>query len=263
MKNESAEILLAVAIEAARTAGTHAKDQAHRRHERLSTTTHDVKLKLDVESQQLAEAVIQHHFPLHDIVGEESENNPHSDTYQWIIDPIDGTTNFSHGNPYWCSSVAVQLRGEILAGCVYAPESDSCYTAYHQGPALKNGAPIHCSTTSDMGDALAFTGLTPNMETPGHPHLQLFHQLIYSTRKVRINGAAALDLCRLAEGAADLYIEERIYLWDCAAAGLIARQAGAWVELIPRTDHPFALQALAATPALKEPLKNLFETYIT
>ncbi|MEM7395944.1 MAG: inositol monophosphatase family protein, partial [Verrucomicrobiota bacterium] len=122
-KNDSPNLndLLACAVEAARRAGDHAQSQSHRRHEVLQRFDHDVKLNLDREAQDKAEEVIQHHFPHHAILGEEGEVAGESGEWRWVIDPIDGTVNFAHQMPLWCSSVAIQKNKKSVAGAVYVP----------------------------------------------------------------------------------------------------------------------------------------------
>lgn len=250
--------LLDTAIAAAMAAGAHALKHRARRSERMAETAHDVKLLLDFECQQIAEQTILKQFPDHDMLGEESPTHQESNGYQWIIDPIDGTVNFSHGVPYWCSSVAVRFNQRMLAGCVYAPELGACYTAHAEAPALKNGDPIRISETAELADALVFTGLSPNMEIPKHPHFEMLKQLVYNTRKIRINGSAALDICQVAEGHSDGYFEAGIHLWDYAAAALIAERAGASLSIFPNENGIFGARVLCSNTALHHPLLHIY-----
>jgi len=216
----------------------------------------------DVESQHAAEKVIADRFPDHAILGEESEEHREAKGYQWIIDPIDGTVNFAHGMHYWCSSVAVRYDDRILAGCIYAPEFKACYTAHIEAPALKNGQPIHVSKTDKLNESIFFTGLTPNMQTPGHPDIEMFKNLSYNTQKLRINGSAALDICHLAEGVADGYYEGKLHIWDLAAAALIAERAGATVDLFPFPNSHVALGILATNGLVHKDCVELYNEFI-
>ena len=114
--------LLDVALCAAEAAGKHALANKHRRTEINETYAHDIKLVLDIECQKIAEDVIASEFPNHNVLGEEGSRKNNISSYEWVIDPIDGTVNFAHNLPYWCSSVAVRYNEKVLAGCVFAPE---------------------------------------------------------------------------------------------------------------------------------------------
>ncbi|MEN7973203.1 MAG: inositol monophosphatase family protein [Verrucomicrobiota bacterium] len=250
--------LLDTAICAAEAAGKHALENKDRRTETNKSFDHDVKLVLDVECQKIAEKVISSEFPDHSILGEE-DIRPGSDLdYEWIIDPIDGTMNYTHGFPYWCSSVAVRRQGKILAGCVYAPEFDEYYTAHIDGTAKCNGEPIRVSDTRTLGESLIFTGLSKHMESTNEPHFEIFHMLAINTQKVRISGAAALDMCHVAAGSSDGFLETNIYLWDHAAAGLIAEQAGAILSLHPQENEPYATTVICANENLIGGLQAIY-----
>jgi len=223
--------LLACAVEAARAAGGHALANVGRSSAVAQRFAHDVKLELDFECQRKAEEVILHAFPQHKILGEEGGQLESGADFQWIIDPIDGTVNFSHGLPLWCSAVGVRQGSEVVAGAVYLPAMNECYTATFTGPALCNGQPIRPSETSRLEDVLILTGL-PIDDDSNMPTLEILRALSPRVQKTRIMGAAAVDICFVACGRADAYFEYQIYLWDIAAAGLIARRAGARTEVI-------------------------------
>ena len=250
--------LLDVAICAAEAAGTHAIENKHRRTESTETFSHDVKLVLDAECQKIAEEVIASEFPDHGILGEEGIRETRAEAYEWIIDPIDGTVNYSHGFPYWCCSIAVRRNQKVLAGCVYAPEFGDYYTAHIEEPAKRNGKPIKASSTRNLQDALVFTGLSKHFENTNEPQFDMFRMLALNTQKLRINGAAALDLCHVAAGSSDGFFETGIYLWDFAAAGLIAEQAGAVLSLYPQTNEPNGYTVLCANKTLSEELHAIY-----
>lgn len=233
--------LLDVAICATEAAGKHALQNRHRRTETAETFSHDVKLVLDMECQRIAEEVIASEFPHHGILGEESSRQNRAEAYEWIIDPIDGTLNYAHGFPYWCCSIAVRHNNKVLAGCVHAPEFGDYYTAHVEDAAKLNGEPIQAAGTKQLGEALVFTGLAKDFEHRRDAHLNLFRMLALNTKKLRINGAAALDLCHVAAGSCDGFFEAGIHLWDFAAAGLIAEQAGAVLSTYPQKNDSFTV----------------------
>ena len=251
--------LLDTAICAAKTAGKHALDNKDRRIEINESFAHDVKLVLDVECQKIAETVIASEFPGHGILGEEETHPNSASPYEWIIDPIDGTVNYTHDFPYWCCSIAVRRQNRILAGCVYAPEFEDCYTAHIEAPAKCNGEPICVSETRQLDRAMIFTGLSKYMESAEAPDFDIFRTLALNSRKVRINGSAALDLCHVARGSCDGSFGTSMYLWDHAAAGLIARQAGAVLSLYPLESEPHASAVLCANEYLIDALRTILK----
>lgn len=233
MKNPSNKQLLDVCVEAARTAGGHALKNIHRRGEIAQSFDHDVKLVMDSECQRIAEGVIHNHFPDHAILGEEgSIAKEHA--FEWVIDPIDGTINYTHGLSNWCCSIAVRCDSEILAGCIFIPVLNECYTAAIDGPALCNGIPIQPSSVPTLEKAILLTGLTKEIDERA---ISFFCEAACIMHKVRIMGAAAIDICHVACGRSDGYFEPGLYLWDVAAAGLIAERAGAVCTAWPRNEE--------------------------
>ena len=217
--------------------------------------SHDVKLVLDLECQQIAEKVILDEFPDHGILGEEQTAPAAPDICEWIIDPIDGTLNYSHGFPYWCCSVAVRLNGRMLAGCVHAPEFNEYYTAHIEAPAKLNDEPIRVSSVRRLSDVLVFTGLAKDFDNQHEHHFQQMQQLALNTQKMRINGAGALDLCHVASGTGDAFFECGIHLWDFAAAALIAEQAGGCLSVYPNPNDTY--NVLCTNPELIDELRAI------
>jgi len=248
--------LLDVCIEACRAAGTHALNNIHRRKEVLATYDHDIKLVMDRECQTLAEQVIHSHFPDHAVLGEEGTIEAALD-FEWIIDPIDGTANYTLGLPTWCCSIAIRNNTNILAGCVYVPVQDECYTATTDGPALLNGEPIHVSDVPTLGNATFFVGLSKDIDPRA---IDLFSDLAPRVNKIRIIGCAAIDTCHVACGRSDGYYEPGLYIWDIAAAGLIAQRADALITEWPR-DETNGCRFLCTTPAIHNDLKEIIEKH--
>lgn len=254
--NISNKQLLSVCEEAARTAGTHAKKNLHRREEVAQSFDHDVKLIMDIECQRVAEEIIHDHFPDHAILGEEGSSDI-AHPVEWIIDPIDGTANYHRGLPFWCCSVAVRQNGKMAAGCIYVPMTDECFTATDDGPALLNGNPIQTSDTSSLLSANCFSGLTKDIDPRA---VSMLSDLAPRVSKLRIIGCAAIDICNVACGRSDAYAEPGIYIWDVAAAGLIAERAGAAITEWPR-DEEHGIRYLCTTPAIHNELKAIIESH--
>jgi len=256
MNEPGKQQLLEVCIEAAKAAGMHALNNLHRREEILESFDHDVKLVMDRECQTIAEEIVHSHFPDHAILGEEGTiKKEHA--FEWIIDPIDGTANYTRGIPTWCSSVAVRRDKEVLSGCVFMPVLDECYSASVDTPALCNGEPIHASKAPDLGSATFFAGLTKDIDPRA---IDFFADMAPRVSKIRMIGAAAIDICHVACGRSDGYFEPGLYLWDVAAAGLIAERAGAVISEWPR-DEEYGVRFLCTTPAIHNEIKTTVEKY--
>lgn len=226
--------LLVCAVAAARAAGGHAlRNWGSRRGEAVARMRNDIKLALDIECQRIAEDRIRRSFPRHRILGEEDTGTAcppaPDDCYEWIVDPIDGTLNFSHGLPLWCCSIAVRRNGCALAGTVYAPALREIYAATAEGPATLNGRRIAVSRLARVADAMIATGLDKDIARRVKP-LAVLEAISLSTQRARILGSAALDICRVAAGQLDGYFEGGIYIWDVAAGGLIVERAGGRAE---------------------------------
>jgi myo-inositol-1(or 4)-monophosphatase len=257
MKETDLNNLLECAVCAVKAAGTHALANYSRRHEIAKASDDDIKLLLDIECQDKIFKIIQSAFPSHDILGEEGCLDATGNGFRWIVDPLDGTVNFSHGLPIWCSSVAVQLNGKTLAGAVYAPALNQCYTATNEAKSLCNGDPIHTSLVQNPEGAMVLTGFPKQMKYDKSAKM-LFDDLLAHTQRTRIYGAAALDTCFVAAGSADAYIESGLYIWDIAAGMLIVKQAGGDAGIIKNMPND-RLTFLAANKTLFTQLKNFYK----
>ena len=257
----SPTLLLETAVKAAQTAGDHALANRHRKSETVMVAAHDVKLKLDLECQAIAEDIVRTAFPDHAILAEESADkgqpahNPRNSPYTWIIDPIDGTVNFTHGLPWWCCSIAVNYQGITLAGAVYAPATNELFTATRGGPACCNGKPLAVTGVKTLKGAMVLTGLDQKL-TATMERLELFRTIADTVQKARVMGAAALDMCRVAGGQADGYFEASVYTWDVAAAGLIVEMAGGRAELLAEPT-PHQVRSMATNGHIHEEFKAL------
>lgn len=252
--------LLAAAVEATRAATDHARRNRHRRLEVAQDFAHDVKLSLDTECQVIAIERIRAHFPDHAILAEESAGSgpttpPPPPGFEWIIDPIDGTVNFSHGLPFWCCSIAVRLDGRTVAAAVHAADFNELYTATRSGPALCNGKPLQVSPVDTLARSLVMTGLDQKINPRGE-RFSVFNAIALSTQKTRVMGVAALDICRVAAGQAEGYFESGIYTWDVAAAGLVVERAGGRTETLAALGaHRWCF--MATNGLVHEPLKTV------
>ena len=189
------------------------------------------------------------------IVGEEGTDTPGTSGVDWLIDPIDGTTNFMYGLPGWAVSIAARTAAGTQVGVVYVPAVDELFTASAGGGARLNGAPISCSTTDEIALALVATGFSYSSERRAVQALRVAH-LLPQVRDLRRFGAAAADLCNLAAGRVDVYFEQWLGPWDLAAGELIAREAGCLTSSLDGHDvRPESV--IAANPRLIGPMRAL------
>ncbi|MEJ2185393.1 MAG: inositol monophosphatase family protein [Gemmatimonadota bacterium] len=227
-------------------------------------STADFVTAVDHEAQDRILEVLHRRAPHHDIMAEESgaEQDRNGSDWLWIVDPLDGTTNYLHGYPAYAASVAVTRRGRLMAGAVIDSARDHVWTATHGGGAFLDGAPVHVSRIDRLSHALIGTGF-PFKATHLLPrYLRQFDQVLRHTTGIRRAGAAALDLCHLAAGYFDGFWELWLAPWDIAAGTLIAREAGARVTTLGGDedllrDDGEATAVLAGNPAIHEALGAL------
>jgi myo-inositol-1(or 4)-monophosphatase len=221
----------------------------------------DVVTEFDRASEALIVAGIRAARPDDGIVGEEGTSSPGTSGIHWLIDPIDGTTNFLYGLPGYAVSIAVRASvddpADTLAGVVYVPATDELFTATRGGGAFVNGAPIHCSATTDLSLALVGTGFSYQPERRG-VQARRVAEMLPRVRDIRRLGAAAPDLCYVAAGRLDVYFEQFLGPWDLAAGELIAREAGCTVGAIEGGPVRPA-SVLVATPALFDRARALIQ----
>jgi myo-inositol-1(or 4)-monophosphatase len=236
---------LACAVKAARAVGKLMRQNLNATKRINSKTQHDIKLELDVRSQKLIAQTLASAFPRIAFIGEEGIIGDPESPERWVVDPIDGTVNFTYGIPHACISIALQtkmlrldvqgskLKGatsseedyQTVVGVVYDPFCDEMWTAILGQPARLNGNIIHVSRRPLLREAIVAIGFAKSrgsLETT----LPYFNQLVRRVRKVRMMGAAALAMTYVASGRFDAYIERGIRLWDIAAGGLIVECAG-------------------------------------
>jgi myo-inositol-1(or 4)-monophosphatase len=188
----------------------------------------DLVTDADIASQAAVRAVIATKYPSHLFLGEENTTKfetLESDEYVWLVDPLDGTTNYVHGYPCYAVSVAVARHRELLAGVIYDPLRDECFAAEHGRGASCNGAMIRTSEVDVVGEALFAVSLPPRVKRES-PDLADFVQVVQVCQAVRRSGSAALNLAYVASGRLDGFWATHIHPWDVAAGVLLVREAG-------------------------------------
>lgn len=173
---------------------------------------------------------LRRHFPDHDIVTEETVLAQSGSRYRWFVDPLDGTTNYAHGYPFFCSSLALAIDGAVVAGAVYDPVKDELFTAERGGGARLNGRRLRVSSSGELLRSLLVTGFPYDLREDLTANLRLFTRFMGHARAIRRDGAAALDLCYLAAGRVDGFWEVRLCLWDVLAGCLMVEEAGGRVS---------------------------------
>ena len=256
MSLKTSQAALPSAIEAARAAGAVMRRNARTEKKVNESSQHDIKLELDVRCQKLIERSLHRAFPEIDLLGEEGESAASSAAYRWVVDPIDGTVNFTYGIPHACVSIALQRRARAVSarahpdsaydtvlGVVYDPFCDELWTATEGGPARLNGRVIRVSRRPKLEESIISIGFSKD-QVSLERMLPVFTQLVHRVRKVRIMGSAALALTYVAAGRMDAYVEFGLSLWDIAAGGFIIERAGGefWSEPAPG-EHKFRIVA--------------------
>jgi myo-inositol-1(or 4)-monophosphatase len=198
----------------------------------------DLVTAADRASEALIRERIGKLFPTHDVLGEEQGLNDQGSDYRWYVDPLDGTTNFAHGYPVFCVSMAVEHRAarsgsdsgaKRVAGVVYDPTRDELFGAEVGKGAHLNGKPIHVSKATTLKECLLATGF-PSHKRHKNPNIHFYHQITLRTHGVRRAGSAALDLCNVASGRFDGFWEFNLNAWDTAAGVLMVEEAGGKVS---------------------------------
>lgn len=242
------DAILALACTAARAAGrTHCIAQdagAFNAHHR---SAHDVKLSADLEAEHMICDMIRTHRPDDGFFAEERGAARLHASAVWIIDPLDGTVNFSHGHPHFAVSIAWAWQRVTYVGVVYDCRRDELYTALRGRGAFCNGRPIHAASTAQLADAMLAIGL--GKYDPRATAHHALTRLAPAVQKLRISGAAALDLAYTACGRLDGYVEHSLYLWDVAAGALILEEAGGACACF-HTGAPAQRVCVAAAPGI-------------
>ena len=207
----------------------------------------DVVTIADKEAEKFILTYIKEHFPTHGIISEESGNYKEKSEWRWVIDPLDGTTNFSMGLPIFCVSIALEKNGESYIGVVYVPYLGECFYGVKGKGAWFNGKPILCSDKGRLSEAVVATGMPYDRKDNPDNNMAEINRMSLCVRGIRRMGSAAIDLCYTAAGFLDAYWELNLQRWDVAAGILIAKEAGVIIESI-RKERNHSI--MATTPPL-------------
>jgi len=224
----------------------------------------DLVTEADLASQEVVRQAVREAFPEHTLIGEEDPpDRPPSQVkgeFRWIVDPLDGTTNYVHRVPFFSVSLALEHRGELLVGAIYNPISGECFTAAARQGAFLNGTRIRTSKIRTLSEALIAAGF-PAAVSPDVPDLRVFNEVVLVSQSVRRTGSAALNLAYVAAGRFDAGWSCSTKVWDTAAGALLIKEAGGVVASFEGNDQtavsgPFLV---AATRELHAELLRLIQ----
>lgn len=189
----------------------------------------DLVTEIDKKSEHAIVEFLQKNYPTHGILAEESGLTQQNSEYLWIVDPLDGTTNYAQGLPIFAISIALQHHGETVLGVVYAPVLGQMFTAVKGDGAYLNGQKLHVAEKTTLIESVLATGFPYDIAEHPHNNVQYFAELVVKARAVRRMGAAAYDLACVAAGKFDGYWELKLSPWDAAAGILLVQEAGGQV----------------------------------
>ncbi|MCP4568447.1 MAG: inositol monophosphatase [FCB group bacterium] len=207
----------------------------------------DLVTEIDLKSEKYIKRQIGRAFPQHAILAEESGRNKNESAYVWVVDPLDGTTNYAHGHPAFCVSIGLEVEERMVLGVIYDPLRDEMFYASSGGGAFLNRRRIAVSEENMLADSLLATGFPYDIAETKIDNLDNFARLYKLSRGIRRGGSAALDICYLACGRFDGFWELKLHAWDTAAGLVIAREAGAKVTNFKGGEYSIYNQQILAT----------------
>ena len=257
--------MLNFAIQTAREAGRVLVEKFGRAIQISNKGDIDLVTEADLAAERLIVERIRSYHPRHAILTEESgdvkEAGGPAAEYKWVIDPLDGTTNYAHGYPTFCVSVALEHEGRIVVGAVYDPTRDEMFAAERGSGATLNGRRMRASETDELNRALVCTGFPYDVRERGD-FARHFRAFIMHAQSVRRDGAAALDLAYVASGRFDAFYEEGLRPWDVAAGVLLVEEAGGRVTHYDGTPFDHYRPPIAATNGiLHDAVLHVLQTY--
>ena len=229
---------LQTAIEAARAAGQIIREQLHQAHQVRHKGPRDLVTEVDMMAEAAIVRILSARFPDHDILTEETAAPPRRSRYCWVIDPLDGTTNYAHGYPVFSTSVALTLDDEPIAGVVYDPLHEWLFHTQRGEGAYLNGERLHVSAVDQLGEALIGLDWSSDLKMRATV-IAIIGRLAGHIATMRVAGSAALAPCYVAAGWCEGYFHLGLKPWDAAAAALIVREAGGRVTALD--GHPWRL----------------------
>jgi myo-inositol-1(or 4)-monophosphatase len=213
----------------------------------------DLVTEVDLEVEQMFRALIAERFPDHDVLAEEMDVASRGARHRWVFDPLDGTTNFAHGVPIFCASLALEIDGKAEVAAVYDPNRRELFTAEAGVGSWLNGERLKASTSATMLESMLVTGFPYNVHDNADEFIKVFAQVLKTARAIRRLGSAAIDICWVAAGRMDGFWEASLKPWDTRAAALILEEAGGKVTAMNGgTWNPYDGDILATNGLIHE-----------
>ena len=222
--------------------------------EKAKLNDSDIVTAVDIASEKAIIEGIRQAYPDHSILSEESGETITGSEYEWVIDPLDGTTNYRAGLPVFSVSIGIKHRGETVVGVVFAPYLREMYVAVKGWGAFLNGTPIRVSRNTELSKAVVGTGFPVDKMSTTDNNIDNFSRVLPVVRDVRRIGSAAMDLCYVAAGVLDAFWELNLHEWDVCAGLLIASEAGAEYEYF-RNDRNVSV--VVGSPVMKNAILQL------
>ena len=241
------EGMLEVALYAASNAGKILKDNFGKSLEIDFKGDINLVTHIDRLCEETIVNIVRDRYPDHQILAEEGEGKRSESPYRWIIDPLDGTTNYAHGFPFFCVSIALEKDSEVVLGIIYDPLLEELFMAEKGKGAHLNNKKIKVSSTEDLNHSLLATGFPYDLRETKENNLDHFSNFIMSAQAVRRAGSAALDLCYVAMGRFDGFWELKLSPWDVAAGSLIVKEAGGIVTNFKGRDFDIYSKEILAS----------------
>ena len=224
------------------------------------STNADIVTEADIKSESYIIKNIKEKYPEHAVLSEEKGSYGDSD-YVWVLDPLDGTTNYFHGLPYFAVSIGVMYKGEPVVGVVYAPKLNEMFWAAKGSGAYYNGKKVNIKNVDKIKDAMVATGFPYDSLISKENGYDLFDKVVKLAKNIRLNGSASLDICYVACGRLDAYWHIKLCLWDIAAAQLILKEAGG--DIIKtntvKENGEDAINVIAGSKSICQEIQNLFK----
>jgi len=260
MNEPALDELLDFAGRTARAAGDLLRERSSRRHRVEHKGAVDLVTEMDRLSERVIVEAIHSAYPEHPVLAEEGTGRAESSILRWIVDPLDGTTNYAHGYPCYSVSLALERKGRIDLGVVYDPLRDELFEARRGNGARLNGQTLSVSRTEHLTDSLLATGFPYDIRTSRDTNLNHFSRFALQAQGIRRDGSAALDLCYLAAGRFDGFWEMKLSPWDVAAGALMVTEAGGLLSDF--TGGPFRIdgrQVIASNGLIHEQMIDVLQ----
>ena len=254
----------AVGIEIAKKAGEHVLARLNTRFSVSYKGVVNLVTEADLEAEELIVSRIRKAFPTHTILAEEKHKDTRVGEFCWIIDPLDGTTNYAHGFPVFSVSIGLEISGKVEWGVIYNPVLAELYTARRGAGAFCNGAAIHVSSVESLGASLLATGFPYDIQTSPANNLDNFCAFAQRSQGVRRCGSAALDFCAVAAGRFDGFWELKLNPWDCAAGYLMVEEAGGTVtDFHGQPPSIYAGEFIASNGLIHQQIVDVLESVVS